>query len=366
MAGHTFRAVITVYVNKSDTGIHIAISTKVVGCALEINPLTSVEFRTVAEAGSIGILHPNRINKSQYIGCVFNTCYSNGTNLHFFSGGIYINVSAVYVLPTGYKLTVNETIKLIAGHSETVSVNSDETAEAHESISDRNNVVTCSFHYSSKINYGLTSLAVGSVSITFKVTSRRLVANSELCIMLVVRRRNSCKLGCYVDCAGEGGAVNNTVHNFALNVYNGLVTHICGSIRSIGYVVITVKRPNSYRNAYKSVAQSISVNRVFFNDNGEKLGNFIVIQRSLETVCNNNAVKLPCVCIVKLDLCYKLVYLSGISNIDVYIVDRLSLGSLTGFVMTGKLDRSSTCNGECAGKLCGVAKLILNLKCNCM
>ena len=183
--------------------------------------------------------------------------------------------------------------------------------------------------------------------------------------MNVVRRRNGCEFGCNVDGACEGILiVENTVNNVNVNVYNGLVAFY-GHVL-IRYIVVTIPSPNSYGNAYESVIESLAAYAVFFNSYSKKLGNCVVFEGSLKTVCNNSSLGFPSVRVVQLELCNELVYACKVCNVDVNVVDRLCLGSFAGVVMTAECDHCITCNCKCASDLHRVAKLVLNLKCNGM
>ena len=224
-------------------------------------------------------------------------------------------------------------------------------------------VVTSCFNNSAEVYNRLTSLAVGSAGITVLGTSSILISKSlEFCIVNVVGRRNGCEFGCNVDGAAEGVAVNNTVNNVNIDVYNRLVAlyrHVL-----IRYIVVTIPSPNANRNAYESVIESLAAYAVLFNGYGKNLGDFVILKGCLEAVSNDCAFGFPSVGVVQLELSNELVYAYEICNVDVNVVDRLRLGSFAGVVMTAERDHCITCNGEGTGDLHGVAQFVLNLESN--
>ena len=225
--------------------------------------------------------------------------------------------------------------------------------------------MTGCFDNSTKVYHRLTSLAIGSANVTVFGTSSILIYKiNKLCIVNVVRRRNCCKFGCNVNGACKGVAVNNTVNNVNINVYSGLVTHVSRIIIGIVYIVITVKCPNSYRNAYNCVAKSLTACAVFFNSYSKNFRNCIVIKGSLESGSNNRTFGFPSVRIVQLELCNESIYICEICNVDINVVDGLCLRSFTGVVMTAKFNNSITCNSKGTGNLHGVTKFVLNFKRN--
>ena len=228
--------------------------------------------------------------------------------------------------------------------------------------------MTGSLNDGTKINHGLTGLAVGSSGITVLGTGSGLVLEgSQLCIMDVVRRRNGGQFGSNADGACEGILiVDHTVNNLNVNVYNGLVTHVSRCVVGIVHVVVTVERPNANRDAHKSVIESLAAYTISFNGHSQDLGNSVVLEGSLEAGGNDGTLGLPLVSVVQLQLCDQLVHVGQISHVDVHVVNGLSLGSLAGIVVAAQLHHGIAGNGEGTGDLHGVAQLVLYLKGNGM
>ena len=208
----------------------------------------------------------------------------------------------------------------------------------------------------------LTGFAVSSVLVTSLSSGCFLIQDNQFCIVDMVGRRNCCEFGCNVNGATEGVAVNNTVNNVNVDVYNRLVAFYRHVL--IRYIVVTIPSPYANRNAYESVVQSLAAYAVSFNSYGKDFGNFVVLEGSLEAVSNNSTLGFPSVRVVQLKLCNQLVYVCEICNVDINVVDRLCLRSLAGVTMTAKLNNSITSNCKCASDLHGVTELVLDLKSN--
>ena len=281
---------------------------------------------------------------------------------------IVVTLVGTHILPALYKSSVYSVVQITINLNYTGAESSNIATICTYQLSVNNGIVVAvSFNNSTEINYGLTSLAVGSAGITcFGAGSILVFKSNKFCIVLVVGRGNCSKLGCNVDGATEEVAVNNTVNNVNINIDNGFVTKICKSIMLSRYIIETVISPNSYGNAYESVIESLAAYTVSFNGHSKNLGNLVALKCSLEAVSNDCALSLPLVCIVQLKLYNKLVYVCEICNVDVNVVDGLCLGSFTGIVVTAKLNYCITSNSKGTGDLHGVAKLVLNLECNGM
>ena len=214
----------------------------------------------------------------------------------------------------------------------------------------------------SPIDNRLAGFAIGSVFVARLGGGCFLIENRKLRVVLVVGGGNRCQLGGNVDFAAKGVAINNTINNLCHNIYNRPVAHIGNRYVFVGYVIVSVVRPNSYGNAHESVAGSLNVRGVFFNGYGKNLGNFIVIKASLEAVCHDSAIGFPCICVVKLKLSNELAYACEVCNVDIHIVNGLRLRSFAGVVMSAKLDSGIARNCKGTNKPCRGAELVLYLK----
>ena len=232
--------------------------------------------------------------------------------------------------------------------------------------------MSCRFNSFAPIHYGLTCFTVCSVSITRFSACSILAENSKFCVMYMIGRRNCCQRCRNVDCTAKTGYCfvcksNLTVYNIAIDVYNGLIAHVGRCIGSIGHIIVTVKCPYAYGNAYESVIKRFcfrSVNK--FNCNCKKFGDFVVSKSSFETICHNRAIRFPFVCIVQLDLCYKFSNICKICYVNINIVDGLCHRCYTGIIMAAERYNSITRNSKCSCDLCRVAKFILDFKCYSM
>ena len=253
-------------------------------------------------------------------------------SVHFEYAGIYINCAAIFVGTN--KFSVNNLI--IVGYFKF-------------------------FKNGTPLNYRLASFAVSSVFITCFSSGCFFIKNSKFYIVNVIRGRDGGKFGCNVDCASKRSIINSTINNFAIYVYNRFVAHFSRSIIGIGNIVVTVKSPNTNRNAYES-AFSCFIGSVRFNCYSKKFGNFVVIKSCFKAVCNNRTFGFPSVGVIELKLCNNFVCVCKVCNIDIYIVDGLCLGSFLGIVMTGKFNNCITCNSKSSGKSCRVTEFIFNFK----
>ena len=376
----TFRHIVAVNRNTSDSSVHVVIFTEIVLLACKSYPATLNESGTytITSAGAIG-------SKCTHGGSIFSKDVGDTTNgyglisvqfvivpcitIHCVRSttiDVIITLVGAHILPALYELAVYSVIQGTVNVNYACAKNSNVTAScANESCVNNFIVVTGSFNNSTKIYNRLTSLTVGTASITvFGTRSLLICKNNKLCIMNMVRRRNSCEFGCNVNGATEGVTVNNTANNVNVNVYNGHITfnrHIL-----IRYIVVTIPSPNSYGNAYESVIESLAAYTVSFNSYSKDLGDLVILKCSIEAVCNNCTLSFPSVCVVKFELSNEFVYVCKVCNVDIHIVDRLCLRRFAGVIMTTESDYSITCNSKGASELHGVTKLVLNLKSDCV
>ena len=151
----------------------------------------------------------------------------------------------------------------------------------------------------------LTGCAIRSIFVTYFFIRCVFIQYRQFAVVNMIRRRNRGQFRRYVDCTTKGqrflaAQSDFPVNNLAIYVNNRLITHIRRSIVSIVYIVITVKRPNAYRNAYKRIINDFAIYRTnFLNRNGKKLRNFIVFKSSYKTVCNKRTFGFPSICGVK-------------------------------------------------------------------
>ena len=361
---------IGVIFDKTCSSIHIGISAEVVSLTFNFNPRTGIEARTVAISSSCCIGRPSTLSRSSLIESVCNTSNRLFAYIKLIVRAC-VAVAFVGGLPALLELAIDRIVEITIHFKDTRAggVNLTTAVICTYKLTVYDFVVVSNLNLgnnSTPIDNRLTSLAISSVLVTSLCSGCFLVKNSKLCIVNVVGRRNCCEFGCNIDRATEGVTVNNTVNNVNIDVYSRLIAHICGSIVGVIYIVITIKCPNSYGNANESIFKSLVGYTISFNSNCKKLGNLVILKGSLKAVCNDSALSFPSVRIVKLNNSYKLINACKICNVDVNIVDRLCLRSLSGVIMSAKLNHSITCNYKRACNLHGIAKLILNLECNGM
>ena len=361
---------IRVVFDKTSTGIHIGISAEIVGLSFHFNPHTCVIARTVAVSCASCIGRPSTHGRTVFVKSILNSIYSLFANVKFVIGACKA-VAFVCGLPTGLQYAIDRIVEITVHLKYACSrfINKSTVFVCAYELAVNDYIVVSNFNLrndSSPINYRLTSLTIGSILIARISSSCFLIENGKFCIVNVVGRRNCCEFGSYIDCSAERNIVNSTVNNVNIDVYYGLVVGCGKSHLFIVHIVITVERPNANRNAYKSVIESLTTYTVFFNGYSEDFRNLVVFQCSLEAVSNDSTLGFPSVSVIKLKLCYEFVYVCEIRNVDVNIVDGLCLRSFAGIVVTAKLNYCFTCNSEGTGDLHGVAKLVLNLKCNGM
>ena len=357
------------------------IFTKIILLTIQSHPTTLDECRTYAVTSTSTIGCPCTHSSSVFSKGICNTANSLcSVNIQFVISAciavhsercatvdIVIAFVCTHILPALYELAIYRVVQRTIHFNNASTCSSNIVTRYTNKLCIRDSiVVTGCFNNSTKVYNRLTSLTVGTTGVACLSTSCCLVFKSnKFCIVNVVRRRNCCEFGCNVDGTCEGIlTVENTVNNVNIDVYNRFVTfyrHIL-----IRYIVVTIPSPNANRNAYESIVESLAAYAVSFNSYGKDFGNFVVFEGSLEAVCNDRAFGFPSVRVVQLKLCNQLVYICEIRNVDINVVDRLSLRSFAGVIMTAKLNNSITSNCKCASDLHGITKLILNFKCNGM
>ena len=369
-------------VNRSRANIGISISsvkfsTEEICCSIDFKPSIRMESRTKAIFKlAVSRSNPSSIGYTIFIKIINDSVNSLITNVKSIITAC-ITIHTINVLPACLKNAVKRVVKVTVHfeHACTGFVNMSATLVGANELAIYDYIVVGNLNLrndSTPINNRLTCLAVSSILVTLRKGICLLIKHAQFSVVLVVRRRNGCKLGCYVNSAAEAGCCvicesNLTVNDFCVNIYYGLITHFRYGYIPISYIIVTVISPNANGDAYQSIAQRLSLGSVnLLNSNCKKLGNFVVSNGSLEAVCYNCALGFPLICIVKLNLCYKLINLSKICNVDINVVNRLSLRSFTGVIMTAKLNNCITFYGEGSGKSCRVAKLVLDFKGYCV
>ena len=361
----TFFDIVSVDNDKAQAGIQIAIGTEIVLSAVHFYPLTGIESGAVAALHSLGIGYPHRIDEAHLIGRVGNTGNLNGSDLHFLGGGIRIYVLTVNVLPAGYQLAIDQVVDLITDGNQTGSIYNCTVCRTLEKVAVHNVVMAGSFHNRTPVNHGLTSFAVGSAGVTVFGTGGSFFLRSQLCVMGVIGRRNSSQLGNDVDRAAERSLVDRTVYDVALNVYSRLVFGAYCRIILFSQIIVAVVSPDADRDADESTCLcSSTANRL--NRNGQQLSELVIGEGCLKAVGNNCTFSFPSVGSLELQNRYQFGHTCKVGNIDIHIIDGLCLGSFTGYVVSGKLDCSFTCNSKGTGELHGIAQLILDLESNGM
>ena len=378
----TLFCVVTVNSDCANTGVHVEVFTEIVLIACKSYPATLNESRTNTVTSTIVVGGESTHGCAVFIEGVGNTTNGHcGVCIELIIStciaihcercttvDVIITLVGAHILPACYEFTVYSVVQVTICLNNACAKNSNVTA-SYTSESCINNliVVAGSLNNSTEINYGLTGLAVGTAGVACLSTSCCLISKSnKFCIVNVVRRRNCCEFGFNVDGTCEGVAINNTVNDFRNDVNNRLVAHFCSRIICFVYSIITVIYPYTNGNANKSVIESLSTYAVSFNGNGKKLRNFVILKGCLEAICNNCTLSFPSVGVIQLNNSNKLVYVCEVCNVNVNVVDRLCLRSFAGIVVTAKFNNSITCNSKGTSDLHGVAKFILNLKCNDM
>ena len=370
-----YRRYIGIILYKSDTGVHIRISTEVICITIDFCPCTNITCRTVTVNGTfIGGYPSTALKNTIFVKLISTTTdYFRHISVHFICARRGVAISAVYGLPAGFEDVIDGIVE-IAVHFKDTGAGLIYFAAAvigtYELIA-YDCVVVVDFNLGNNgtpIHNRLTGFAIGSVFIAYFGNGSVLIENGKLCIVEVVRRGNCGEFGSYVDRACEGVTVENAVNHFTLNVYNGLIAGTDISRRIVirsGNVVVSFIRPNAHRDANKRSFGSL-YGSVSLNNYGEKLRNFVVFESRLKAVCHNRTLGFPSICGIKSKYNFQLIYCSNISNVNVYIVYRLCLCSFTGIVMTAERNCRITCNGEGSGQSCGVAEFVLDLESNYM
>ena len=364
--------------NETNTCIHIGISAEIVFLTVDSCVCTSIILGTIAISGTGCIYNPCTLSNTILIECILNTTNSFLTNVKFVIRTC-VAVTITSSLPTGLKFAIDGVIEVTV-HLEDTGAGGIYLAAAFiltYELSVNDLVVMSDLDLgndSAPIYNRLAALAVSSVLIACLCSGCFLVKGYKLCVVKVIRRRNSCKFGCYIDRAAEEVTIYSTADNvtydvdnrtvIAGNILTCFISIACGIIIFFVNIIVQVIGPYANRNAYESVIKSLATCAVSFNGHGKNLRNLVILKGSLEAICNNCTLGFPSVRVVKLELCNELVYVCKICYIDVYIVDRLSLRSIVGIVMTAKLNYSITRNCKCTCDLHGVTKLVLNLKGN--
>ena len=380
MTSHTFGNIISIHINQSNTSKHIIVFTKIVLLTCESYPATLNESRAYAISCACAVSSPSTHSSSVFsegICDTVNSLCSVSVKLIIIACiavhcercaaiDVVVTLICTHILPALYKLTVNSVIEIVAYFNYTCTKNSNVAASSTNKLCVNYTVImSLGFNNRTKVNDRLTGLTICSACESCFCTCCFLISDSsQLCIMNVVRRRDSCKLGCYVDGTCEGVTVNNTVNNFYFNVDNRLVAHFGYGIILTCNSTVAVISPNSYGNAYESIVKRSADRTGSFNGNGKELGNLVILKSSCEAISNDSALGCPSVRVVEFENCNKLICICEVCNVNIYVVDRLSLRSLAGVVVTAELNRRITCNSKCSGNSHGITKFVLNFKCN--
>ena len=358
---------IRVILDEASTRIHIRITTKIVGLAIQFDPHTSIVARAIAIASAGCIHNPSALRSTVLIEGILDTVDGLLTNIQF-EVGACVAVQAVSILPAGLQHAIDGVVQL-AVHLEDAGAGSVDLATAFISANKlvaNDLVVVLDLDLGNDgapIHDGLTSFAVGAVLVACLGSGSFLVQNGQLCIMNVVGRRNSSQLGSNVDRTTEGNLVDLTVDNIALDVDNG---HIAVDRQLfLIYIVITIPGPDAHRDTDNGTGLSLCTANSL-NGHGQNFGNFVILEGSNKTVGNHSALGFPLVSIVQLQLYHHLVDFGQVCHIQVDVVNRLCLCSFARIIMAVQLYNSIAGNGEGTGDLHGVAQFILNLKCNSM
>ena len=356
---------IGVVLDVANTSVHIGIATKVVGLTVDFSPLSLVVAGAIAITGTGCIHNPSALRSTVLIEGILDTVDGLLTNIQF-EVGACVAVQAVSILPAGLQHAIDGVVQL-AVHLEDAGAGSVDLATAFISA---NKLVANDLVIVGNLNLGnngapihdrLTSLAVSAVLVTCLGSGSFLIQDSQLCIMLVVGRRNGGQLSSHMDVATEGCAVHNTVNQINIDVDHRLVAHASNRDIGIGHEIVAVIGPNADRDAHNCTTLSLRTT-ISFNDHSQQFGDFVILESSLEARSNNRALDFPGIRVVQLQLNFHLVDSGQISYIDVHIVDGLCLGGLAGIVVTAQLHGCVTCNSEGSVQRSGVAQLILNLE----
>ena len=330
---------------------------------------SAVEIGAKAEFGALFILNPCTHGAAVFIEGIENAVDSLLAHCQLVVGVSVALAAVVGILPAGDQLTRDGVVQ-VAVHLEDAGAGGIDLAATFigaDELTVNDLIVMGDLDLGddgAPIDDGVAGLAVSTVLIASLSSGSFLIQNGQLLVVDMIGRRNGGQLGSNIDAAAEGVAINNTVNHFAFDIDSRLVAHFCHGIILTCNSTVAVIGPNTDRDTYQRILGCLTSGSIPLHRNGEQFGYLIVFESSLEAVGNNGALGLPLVGIVELQNCHQLVDAGQIRNIDVHIVDRLSLRSLAGVVMTAELNRRITCNSKCSGNSHGITKFVLNFKCN--
>ena len=185
------------------------------------------------------------------------------------------------------------------------------------------------------IDYGCTSLTVSSAAITVSCTCCSYIRKSyKLCIVVVPIINlviNLCSNGDSTteSCIFTVCIFNLTHNNIALNLNNRTFTGCILSLRSnrfTRYVINTIPRPKSYRNAYKSfIFRNCKYTCNFFHSKCQYVLRNVYRISCLKSVCNYYTLRLPSICTLKFQFSSNLINVCKICYVNIYIVNRIIL-----------------------------------------
>ena len=359
-----------VVLNKADAGIHIGIAAKVISLAFNFNPHTGVEAGTIAVSCTCCIGCPSALGGAVLIEGILDAADSLFANIQLIVRAC-VAVTLVSSLPALLQNTVDGIVQA-AVHFEDAGSGGIDLAAAFigaDKLAVNDLIVMGDLNLGddgAPIDDRLTGFAVSAVFIARCSSGSLLILYSQLIIVDMIGRRNSSQLSCNTDGASERLAVNHAVHNFAIDVDNRLVTHICNGNVGVGNKVVAVISPHTDRDAHQSIIRCLTDRADAFHRNGQQFGNLVIIQSDFETIGHDSALGFPLVGIVQLQNSNQLIDAGKIRNIDVHIVDGLCLGGLAGIIVAAQFNHGIARNSEGTGDLSGVAQLVLNLKYNGM
>ena len=194
--------------------------------------------------------------------------------------------------------------------------------------------MTCSFNYCTPINYRCTALTVSSAIVSVSCTCCLYVRKSyKLCIMYVPFINIIINFSSNGDRTAKRAkilAINefySTCQYLAINSNNGAISGCklcCRSNSLTGYIVNTIPRPKSYRNANKCFV-SRSSKCIAYSLNNKSKNIICSIQGicSLKSICNYNTLRLPSISCLKLQLGSELIDICHICYVNIYVIDRI-------------------------------------------
>ena len=159
---------IGVILNETNAGIHIGISAEIIGLSIHFYPHTCVVSGSIAIFRTLVVGYPSTVGYTVCIKSIFNAVYGSlaDSKLIIASGKAILSIACI--LPAGLEIVVDGVIEITIHLEDTGAGLIQQSTSATASKAYKLSIINLKFVFdsgndSTPINYGSTSLTIGSV-----------------------------------------------------------------------------------------------------------------------------------------------------------------------------------------------------------